>query len=216
MKPAVPTVTFNTVADAWELRKLTHLKPSTQYTAPLQLKKYVRPFFGAMAPETVKTGVINDWLANLSGDGLQPKTVHNLWKLFRAVMNWHSQQNDEPKRAWYPTLPVIFEDEQRWFTQNEIQRILAAARGQYRMLFHLAGFSGLRFGELCGLHVGDVNFARGVLHVRRSVWRGTEVSTKTKRGYRDVWIDSTTVEMLRRHLGSRTAGRSFRRGMEHR
>lgn len=208
-KPAVPAVTFNTVADAWELRKLSHLKPSSRYTAPLQLKKYLRPFFGPMAPETIKTGVINDWLANLCGEGLQPKTVHNLWKLFRAVMNWHSQQNDEPKRAWYPTLPAIFEDEQRWFTQGEIQRIVSEARGQYRTFFHLAGFSGLRFGELCGLHVEDVDFARGLLHVRRSVWRGIEVSTKTKRGYRDVWIDSTTVEMLRQHLGSRTAGRIF-------
>ena len=208
LSPAVPKVTFNTVADAWELRKLAHLKPSTQYTAPLLLKKYLRPFFGAMAPETIKTGVINEWVADVSGK-LEPKTVHNLWKLFRAVMNWHAQQNDEPKRAWYPTLPVVSEDEQRWFTQDETQRIVAAARGQYRVFFHLAGASGLRFGELCGLHVEDVDFARGVLHVRRSVWRGAEVSTKTKRGYRDVLIDSATVTMIREHLGTRTSGRVF-------
>jgi integrase len=42
-----------------------------------------------------------------------------------------------------------------------------------------------------------------------SVWKGQEVSTKTKRGYRDVWIDSTTVAMLRQHVGSRTSGRVF-------
>jgi len=207
--PAVPKVTFNTVADAWELRKLTHLKPSTQYTAPLLLKKYLRPFFGTMAPETIKTGIINEWIAKLSEDDLKPKTIHNLWKLFRAVMNWHAQQNDEPKRAWYPTLPTVPEDEQRWFTQDEMRRIVDAAKGQYKVLFHLAGFSGLRFGELAGLHVEDLDFVRGVLHVRRSVWRGDEVSTKTKRGYRAVWIDSSTVDMLRQHLAGRTSGRIF-------
>lgn len=162
-----------------------------------------------MALATIKTGVVNDWIADLESKSLEPKTVHNLWKLFRAIMNWHAQQCDEPKRTWYPTLPTIPEDEQRWFTQDEIQRIVAGAPGQYKTLFHLAGFSGLRFGELCGLHVEDVDFVRGVMCVRRSVWRGQEVSTKTKRGYRDVWIDSATVAMLRQHLGGRTSGKVF-------
>jgi integrase len=197
------------VADAWELRRLSQLKPSTHYTAPLLLKKYLRPYFGTMALATIKTGVINDWIADLESKGLEPKTIHNLWKLFRAIKNWHAQQRDDPKRTWYPTLPTIPEDEQRWFTQDEIQSMVAGARGQYKMLFHLAGFSGLRFGELCGLHVEDVDFVRGVMRVRRSVWRGQEVSTKTKRGYRDVWIDSATVAMLRQHLGERTSGRVF-------
>jgi integrase len=124
-------------------------------------------------------------------------------------MNWHSQQNDEPKRAWYPMLPIIPEDEQRWFTQAEAHRIVEAAQGQYKVLFHLAAYTGLRSGELAGLHVEDVDFERGVIHVRRSVWKGQEVSTKTKRGHRVVWIDSTTVAMLRQHLCSRTSGRLF-------
>ena len=81
--------------------------------------------------------------------------------------------------------------------------------GQYRLLFHLAGSSGLRAGELFGLHVEDLKLDRGVVRVRRSVWRGQEVTPKTRKGYRDVLIDSATVQMLREHLGSRTAGRVF-------
>ena len=50
---------------------------------------------------------------------------------------------------------------------------------------------------------------RGVLTVRCSVYQGMEVSTKTKRGYRDVWIDSATCEMIRQHLGTRRVGRLF-------
>jgi integrase len=162
-----------------------------------------------MAPSEIKTGVINDWIADLRSKDLQPKTVHNLWKQFRAIMNRCAQQNDEPKRAWYPALPAIPEEEQRWFTQYEVQRIVEAAQGQYRVLFHLAAYSGLRSGELAGLHVQDLDFARGVIRVRRSVWKGMEVAPKTRKGYRDVWIDSTSVHMLREHLGSRSAGRVF-------
>jgi len=146
---------------------------------------------------------------DLQGKHLEPKTIHNLWKLFRAIMNWYSQQNDEPLRKWYPTLPPISDVEQRWFTQNEIGQIVNAAEGQFKVLFHVAGASGMRAGELFGLRVDDLDLNRGVIHVQRSVWRGLDVSPKTRRGYREVWIDSATVRRIRDHLRGRTSGRLF-------
>jgi integrase len=104
---------------------------------------------------------------------------------------------------------MIPNGEQRWFSQEEIGRIVGAAEGQYKVLFHLAGTSGLRFGELAGLHVEDIDLGRGVIRVQRSVWHGAEVTPKTRNGFREVWIDSGTVELLRKHLGTRTTGRVF-------
>ncbi|HJY84353.1 MAG TPA: site-specific integrase [Candidatus Binatia bacterium] len=124
-------------------------------------------------------------------------------------MNWYAKQEDEQPRKWYPTLPVIPTAEARWFTQEEIGRIVAAAEGQYKVLFHLAGASALRAGELFGLHVKDIDLARGLIHVRRSVYRGRETTPKTIKGYRDVWIDTATVRMLREYLAGRTSGRIF-------
>jgi integrase len=204
-----PVKTFNDVADAWESKRLPQLKISTQSSAPQQIAKHLRPFFGHLTLEMIKTGTVNDWIGSLQRIDLEPKTVHNQWKQFRAIMNWHFQQNDEPPRKWYPKLPDIVQDEQRWFTPDEVRRIVAAAKGQYKVLFHLAGFSGLRFGELAGLHVECIDFTNGVILVKRSVWRGVEVSTKTKNGYRKVDVNSATVEMLKKHLGGRTTGRVF-------
>ncbi len=204
-----PPTTFGDVAEAWETKRLPQLKQSSQYTTPRLIAKYLRPFFGAMALEQIKTGTVNEWIADLRSWCLVPKTVHNLWKLFRAIMNWHAQQNDEAPRKWYPTLPTIPDVEQRWFTQEETGRIVNAANGQYRVLFHLAGSSGLRAGELFGLRVEDLNLSRGLIRVRRSIWHGLEVPVKTKRGYRDVWIDSGTAQILRNYLGGRTTGHIF-------
>ena len=61
-----PCLTFGTVADAWELKRLPQLKVSTQYSAPLLLNKYLRKHFGPMALESIKTGVVNDWIRTLS------------------------------------------------------------------------------------------------------------------------------------------------------
>jgi integrase len=201
---AMTAETFNDVADAWELKRLPQLRISTQKSAPGQIAKHLRPFFGHLVLDSIKTGTVNEWIGTLH---LAPKTVHNQWKQFRIIMNWHSQQKDEPKRAWYPTLPTIPHVEQRWFTQAEMRQIIDASHGQYKVFFRLAGATGLRFGELAGLHVEDI--VDGVVYARRSIYRGMEVEVKTIKGYRGVCIDSDTVAMLKALLGGRTTGRIF-------
>jgi integrase len=116
---------------------------------------------------------------------------------------------DEPKVTWYPDLPALPDDEQRWFTQAEIRQIVDAATGQYKVLFHLAGYTGLRSGELVGLRVEDLKLEHGVIEVRRAIWNGIEGDTKTKSGRRNVFIDSATIRMLRDFLAGRQTGRLF-------
>jgi integrase len=202
-------VTFNSIADRWEAIKLPTLFTSSQIMVPLRLRKHVRPFFGHMAIQDIRTGVVNEWIRSLTAKGLEPKTIHNCWKVFRSVVNWHLKQEDKPKANWYPDLPELPDHEQRWFTQEEINRIVDAATGQYKVLFRLAGFSGLRCGELCGLRVEDVKLDDGVVEVHRSVWDGHEGKTKTRAGRRAVFLDSVTLEMLRSYIGTRTTGRLF-------
>jgi len=162
-----------------------------------------------MAIEEVRTGTVNDWIRSLTAKGLEPKTVHNVWKDFRAIVNWHLKQLDKPKVCWYPDLPALPDEEQRWFTQAETKQIVDAATGQYKVLFHLAGYTGLRSGELVGLRVEDLKLEHGVIEVRRSVWNGMEGETKTKSGKRNVFIDSATIRMLRDFLAGRQTGRLF-------
>ena len=45
--------------------------------------------------------------------------------------------------------------------------------------------------------------------VKRGIWRGLEISTKSKRSYRLVDIEPALAEMLRQHLNGRTTGRVF-------
>jgi len=204
-----PAVTFNSIADAWEAKRLPLLHRSSQFITPSRLRIHVRPFFGNMAIEEIRTGAVNDWIRSLTAKRLKPKTIHNAWKDFRAIVNWHRKQMDEPKVTWYPDLPSLPDDEQRWFTQAEIRQIVDAATGQYKVLFHLAGYTGLRSGELVGLHVEDLKLEHGVIEVRRAVWNGIEGDTKTKSGKRNVFIDSVTIRLLRCFLAGRKTGRLF-------
>ena len=185
-KALKPAVAFNKVADEWEAKRLQMLHTSSRHIIPARLRLHVRPFFGEMALEDVRTGTVNDWIASLTAKGLEPKTVINCWKDFRSVVNWHRRQMDKPKVTWYPDLPELPDVEQRWFTPDEVRRIVDAAPGKYKVLFHLAGHTGMRCGELCALRVEDLKLKDGVIEVTRSVWNGIEGPTKTKAGRRVV------------------------------
>lgn len=202
-----PAVTFNHIADDWVTKRLPSLYYSSQIICGARLTKHIRPFFGDMAVEDIKTGTVNEWIAQLN-EVLEPKTTVNTWKLFRAICNWHLRQQDKPKVCWYPDLPALPDYEQRWFTPAEIDMLVNGATGQYKILFRLAGYTGMRCGELCALRVEDLHLDHGVLEVRRSVWEGVEGPPKGRKR-RMVYLDSVTVKMLREYLGNRQSGRVF-------
>jgi integrase len=200
--------TFNEVADKWEQMRLPKLGQSSQYMNPKLVAKHLRPFFGTIAIDEIKTGMINEWISIVMKD-FEPKTVHNMYKLFRAIVNWYYRQEDQQPRKWSPDLPPLKDEEQRWFAPEETSRIVGAATGQFKVLFHLAASTGCRAGELFGLRVEDIDFERRVIKIVRSVWEGREVPTKTRKGYREVFIDSETANVLREHLAGKTTGRVF-------
>jgi integrase len=200
--------TFNEVADQWERTRLPKLGDSSQYMSPKLVAKHLRPFFGKLAIDDIKTGTVNQWVSTTM-KGFEPKTVHNMYKLFRAIVNWHYKQEDLQPKKWSPDLPPLRELEQRWFTPEEIALIVGASEGRNKMLFHLAAATGMRAGELFGLRVEDINFERGLIRVVRSTWKGVEVPTKTRKGYREIFVDEDTTRALREYIGDRKAGLLF-------
>jgi integrase len=67
----------------------------------------------------------------------------------------------------------------------------------------------MRAGELFGLKVEDIDFNRQLIHVVRSTWKGKEVPTKTRKGYREVFVDKNTVQTLQQFLEGRNNGLVF-------
>ena len=67
---------------------------------PKLIAKHLRPSFAQLALEESGQATSTIGLLRCRAKS-EPKTIHNLWKLFRAVMNWNAQQNDEQPRKWY-------------------------------------------------------------------------------------------------------------------
>ena len=90
--------------------------------------------------------------------------------------------------------------------EEEVEKIIEAAEGRYKVLFHLAYTTGMRAGELFGLRVEDFNFDAGTVRVMRSTFRNIEDTPKTQKGRRTIYLDRRTQEDVRVLLAGRTSG----------
>lgn len=89
-------------------------------------------------------------------------------------------------------------------TTEEVRRAFDAAAPEFRAFVGLAAFAGLRLGEAAGVQVGDVDFLRRALAVRRQVQGATRATTKITRpkygSERTVPIPTHLVNMLAHHV----------------
>lgn len=199
-----PVQTFSEHADWWEKNIQVMHQPSSCSSGHYIIQKHLRPRFGDMPVDSITSTIVQEWIAELQEGGkLKPKSIKNIWKVLRLI------PGKQRVKDWTIRLPKNPMKEQRWFTVEEMERIIDAAWGQYKVVFQLARATGMRSGELFGLRVEDLDLDRAIVHIRRSAWKHFEVTPKTDAGFRKVDIDAKTVKMLKEHLGDRKMGLVF-------
>jgi integrase len=86
----------------------------------------------------------------------------------------------------------------------ELEAIVQAIPGRYKLMVLLAAWCALRFGELAELRRGDVDVRNGVVHVRRGVIRADSgrlvKGPKSDAGKRDVNIPPHLMPMVHEHM----------------
>jgi integrase len=99
--------------------------------------------------------------------------------------------------------PSVTRREMRCLSREEIGKLLAAALPTYRSILATAIFTGLRLSELLALTWADVDFAAGVVRVRKQLARnGERVDPKTAAAVRDVVLMPALAKVLRAHKGA--------------
>ncbi|HZP33624.1 MAG TPA: tyrosine-type recombinase/integrase [Candidatus Acidoferrales bacterium] len=191
-------------SQTWEREVLQHHKPSSVRAAQSHLRTYIRPWLGEIRLEELTAQAQQNFVTRLS-QRVSRKTVLNvlttLGSILRTAKSWgyccHTINWGDL------TLPA---DEvrkpSRFFTADEARRILAIASEPYRTIFAISAMTGLRAGEVSALQRDDLDFERGLVHVRRSAWYGQVQSVKTKTSRASVAMPVALVEILRQYLAS--------------
>lgn len=95
-------------------------------------------------------------------------------------------------------------------TAEQVGALVDAGGQRFGPFVALCAFAGLRLGEAAGAQVGDIDFLRRVLHVRRQVQLvdRTRVDVRAPKygSEREVYLPAELVTMLSQHVATLTAG----------
>lgn len=187
-------VTVAQVAAEW-LANLEEqgLKPNTVLAYTSVWTRLVEPRWGSVIVTGIIPADIHDWLTRLRGDDGQPlglsqkKQALGVFRtlLKRAVASRLIEVNpandDYVMEALTARRTTRVSRKARHLTVEEVER-LAAVAGSHGLLIRFLAYTGLRFGEVIALTVGDINERTVTVDKSMSDIKGILVVGNTKSG----------------------------------
>jgi integrase len=180
---------------------------STTRAAESHLRAHILPKLGSLPLAEIDTRVVQSFVAYLASGGRSRKTVENilmtLSSLFRTARAWRYACG-----SWSLadlTMPREgVKKEQRSFTDDEMQKMIANAPEPLGTILAVTAVLGLRIGETLALRRIDVDFKRKIVRVRQSVDAATRdvQGVKSHASSADLPLPSQLEARLRAHLES--------------
>lgn len=150
-------VSFAFVAEGW-LDSLNGLKRRSRETDESNWRVHIEPHFGRRLISSVTTAEVSEWAGRLVGTGRSPSTVRRILATLRSLLA-HAVADERLVRnvAMGATIPKgRARREGQYLTWDELSALTTACRGPDTDVVMFLGNTGLRWGELAGLQVGDI------------------------------------------------------------
>ena len=195
---ARPTATFREFATKWQNTVLTQHKPSTQTADRSRIRKHLLPVFGNVCLKDVSAEMVQSFVARRE---VSAKSARNLIALMRQM--WHSAG------AWGyvqhdPFISIVLPDRgllrERFFSLDEMKRIIEAAQEPYKTYYWILAETGVRAGEIGALPVSNLLLDQAAIRITQSVWHGKVQTVKSVKGNRVCEISPQLAEHLRGYL----------------
>ncbi len=181
------------------------LRPGTAALYDKLLRLEILPVFGNHRVRHISAVEVTDWYQAMSDRPTQQANAYGLLKslLKDAVEEGIIDRNPCRVKGGSNKHAV---HEIKVLTPTQLARYLEAVPAARRVPLLLAGWCGLRSGEVRGLRVQDLDLKSGVVHVRQAIVRlvGELIiqPPKTAAGIRDVAIPPHLLPALRTWMGA--------------
>jgi integrase len=184
-----------------------------------QYRVHVRPTFGEMEFRHLDTEAVRTWHTRMKATkkhgkkeqpSLSASTCAKVYRLFRriceeAVEDGYLRHNPcrIKKAATEPKYVQAYEEPS---DPAQVRALAAAVPERYRAMVLLAGFGGLRWGELCGLQRRHIDVKNATVRVEQQVVYVNGAMSigppKTEAGLRTVWVPMEVTAALTKHLNA--------------
>lgn len=188
----------------WQASRLGR-RPSTRARDEVVIRRHLLPAFGKAPIGSVRPMDVKRLVADLHERGYAPAYIAKAYQLLAAAFNAAVEEGllaRSPCRG--VELPKIERREMTILTPAEVSRLADTIRPRFRALVLTAAYTGLRAGELSGLHVDQLDLLRKRVRVTRTAvdvrghWSVGEPKTNASR--RTVSLPQALCEMIAQHL----------------
>lgn len=207
LDPRLAVTRVEVVAEHW-LASDDRKRPGSLARDQSIIDTHIRPPIGDRAVGSVTRSDIQR-LVGAWGSLYSASTVLRHYACLRGIFT-HAEDCDLILRSPCRSirLPSVSQRQAEILNASQLQQ-LAGTMGAYGPMVYLAAL-GLRWGEIAGLRVGDVDFDRGVVTVTRQRTRGEkgrmiEQDPKTRSGKRALSMPDWLTAMLARHLANHSS-----------
>lgn len=171
----------------------------------------IEPRFGGWAIGKIDHDAIQAWVNDMATAGLGPRTVRWTHSVLKMTLDHAADAGRLIGRnpASRTTFPPMRPTTHIYLNAAEVTALANACGDQGDVVLILA-YTGLRFGELTGLNVEDVDLDARRVRVRRSMTqvggRLVEGNPKSAAGRRSVPIPERLVPLLKARIDGRSPG----------
>lgn len=156
---------FGEAADRWLDGQVVDLRPATQAIYRNAINNHLRPRWGRHRLDAISVDDAANLVRDLRADGLADNSIVGIIQVANRVFRYAQRRLD-----WRGVNPISLMERserpsttgarRRLYQGDELSQTLAAARGQWRVLFTLAAVTGGRLSELLGLIWADLDIGK--------------------------------------------------------
>ncbi len=153
-----------------------HLEPTTRAAYQSNLDRHFFPCFGGIKMSAIIASEVQVWVNEAVASGLSARSVVKYHAFLHAIFERAVvDQVVVVNPCHHTALPKVVQTPKVAVTPEQFDALLAQVPDDHKVMVLLAIETGLRWGELVALRPVDIDFATGVVAVRRVV---LEVSKK--------------------------------------
>lgn len=164
---------------------LAHLKDSTRSKLQFSWVRWVQPRWGSTEIAKIRPSGVRSWVSHLQAEGAGPATIETALDVLRGCLAVAVEDRALVSNPAAGIRAPRRENPDRNYLTHEQVEALAVECGRDATVVRFLAYTGLRWGEMAALRVGDVDFLRRRVQISRSV---TEVEG------RRVWTTPKTHE----------------------
>ncbi len=209
--PVEATITLEEYAASWIEERLTNrgepLRPRVKDMYRSQLRFHILPALGSTPCSKITTAKVRSWSAEKRGpDGPGSSTAAKCYRLLRSIMTTATEDGLLAANPCNIKGAGVEPAEERPIpTVAQVHALAETIGRRYRCIVLLAGFVGLRKGELLGLRRCDLDLEVGELSVvqqRQLDRHGQHLvgPPKSAAGKRTIALPASLIPDLQHHL----------------